>query len=211
MPSRAVNTDARARGFARAAVAALVFLFIPSLVCGQEMRTEAMFAQWRVSNQVDVDLFAGFLQAQSLSGVIELHQLLRSASSWQQCNTEPFAIPPKEQWAEVVSVLRLVKELVARGSLGRFEVHSAYRNAELNQCAGGVPGSAHLRTFAVDLVPLEGNDPSALLCRFWSEHGRSWNMGLSRYSSGRIHIDTSGYRTWGSDHTGKSAYCTSAP
>ena len=189
---------------------ALVFLFMPLLVCGQETRTEAMFAQWRVSNQVDVDLFAGFLQAQSLSGVIELHQLLRSASSWQQCNTEPFAIPPKEQWAEVVSVLRLVKELVTRGSLGRFEVHSAYRNAELNKCAGGVAGSTHLRTFAVDLVPLEGNDPSALLCRFWSEHGREWNMGLSRYPSGRIHIDTSGYRSWGSDHTGKSTYCTSA-
>src|SRR6187549_2901626 len=173
-----------------------VLLFMPLLVCGRETRTEAMFTQWNAANRLAVDLFAGHLEAQSLSEVIELHQLLRSASSWQQCNTEPFAIPPKEQWAEVVSVLRLVKELVARGSLGRFEVHSAYRNAELNQCAGGVPGSAHLRTFAVDLVPLEGNDPSALLCRFWSEHGRSWNMGLSRYPSGRIHIDTSGYRTW---------------
>jgi hypothetical protein len=47
----------------------------------------------------DGDLFAGYLQTQSLSGVIELHQLLRSASSWQQCNASPFAIPPQEQWA----------------------------------------------------------------------------------------------------------------
>ena len=186
---------------------ALVFLFLPVLVCGQETRTEAMFAQWRVSNQADVDLFADYLQAQSLSGVIALHQLLRSASSWRQCNAEPFAVPPQEQWAEVVSVLRLVKELVTRGILGRFEVHSAYRNAELNECAGGAAGSAHLRTFAVDLVPLEGIDPSPLLCRFWSEHGRSWNMGLGRYPSGRIHIDTSGYRTWGADH---NARCTGA-
>jgi hypothetical protein len=187
-----------------------VLLFMPLLVCSQETRTEAMFTQWKGSNRLAVDLFAGHLHAQSLSEVIELHQLLRSASSWQQCSAEPFAVPPREQWAEVVSALRLVKELVTRGILGRFEVHSAYRNAELNECAGGAAGSAHLHTFAVDLVPLEGIDPAPLLCRFWSEHGRSWNMGLSRYPSGRIHIDTSGYRTWGADHTGKYAYCTSA-
>jgi len=187
-----------------------LLLSVPLLVCGQETRTEVMFTQWKASNQLTVDLFAGHLQSKSLSDVIELNQLLRSASSWQQCNAEPFAVPPQEQWAEVVTVLRLVKELVTRGILGRFEVHSAYRNAELNKCAGGAVGSAHLRTFAVDLVPLEGIDPSTLLCRFWSEHGRSWNMGLSRYPSGRIHIDTSGYRTWGSDHTGKYAYCASA-
>ena len=187
-----------------------LLLSVPLLVWGQETRTEVMFTQWKASNQLAVDSFAGYLQSQSLSDVIELNQLLRSASSWQQCNAEPFAVPPQEQWAEVVTVLRLVKELVTRGILGRFEVHSAYRNAELNKCAGGAVGSAHLRTFAVDLVPLEGIDPSTLLCRFWSEHGRSWNMGLSRYPSGRIHIDTSGYRTWGSDHTGKYAYCASA-
>ena len=186
----------------------LALLFMPLIVCGQETRTEAMFTQWKASNQSAVDLFAGHLQAQSVSEVIELHQLLRSASSWQQCNASPFAVPPREQWAEVVSVLRLVKELVTREILGRFEVHSAYRNAELNECAGGAAGSAHLRTFAVDLVPLEGIDPSPLLCRFWSEHGRSWNMGLGRYPSGRIHIDTSGHRTWGADH---NARCTGAP
>ena len=187
-----------------------VLLFVPLLVCGQETRTEAMFTQWKALNSLAVDSFAGYLQAQDLSDVIALHQLLRSASSWQECNAEPFAVPPQEQWAEVVTVLRLVKDLVARGILGRFEVHSAYRNAELNQCASGAAGSAHLHTFAVDLVPLEDIDPSSLLCRFWSEHGRTWNMGLGRYQSGRIHIDTSGYRTWGSDHAGKYAYCTSA-
>lgn len=187
-----------------------VFLSMPLLACGQETRTEAMFTQWRASNQLTVDTFAGHLETQSLSDVIELHQVLRSASSWQQCNAEPFAVPPQEQWAEVVTVLRLLKELLTRRILGRFEVHSAYRNAALNKCAGGAEGSAHLRTFAVDLVPREGVDPSPLLCRFWREHGRSWNMGLSRYQSGRIHIDTSGYRTWGSYTTGKHAYCTSA-
>ena len=185
-------------------------LFMPLLVCGQETRTEAMFAQWKDSNRLAVESFAAHLQAQSVSEVIELHQVLRSASSWQQCNAEPFAVPPREQWAEVVSALRLVKELVTRGILGRFEVHSAYRNADLNECAGGVAGSAHLRAFAVDLLPLEGIDPSPSLCTFWSEHGRSWNMGLSRYPSGRIHIDASGYRTWGADHTGKYAYCAGA-
>ena len=187
-----------------------IFLSMPLLACGQETRTEAMFTQWKASNPLAVDAFAGHLQAQDLSDVIALHQLLRSASSWQECNAEPFAVPPQEQWAEVVTVLRLVKDLVTRGILGRFEVHSAYRNAELNECAGGAAGSAHLHTFAVDITPLEGIDPSSLLCRFWSEQGRTWNMGLGSYESGRIHIETSGYRTGGTDPTGQYAYCASA-
>jgi hypothetical protein len=33
-------------------------------------------------------------------------------------------------------------------------------------------------------------------------------MGLSRYPSGRVHIDTAGFRTWGVDQTGKSTACS---
>ena len=192
----------------RRAFGVLLLVMMPLLAFGQEKRTEAMFALWKASNQPAVDAFAAHLGAQSLSEVIALHQLLRSASDWQECKAEPFAVPPREQWGEVDSVLRLVKELVARGILGRFEVQSAYRDAQLNRCARGAEGSAHLRTFAVDLVPLDGADPAPLLCKFWREHGGAWHMGLSRYPSGRIHIDAAGYRTWGADHTGKQAYCT---
>ena len=36
---------------------------------------------------------------------------------------------------------------------------------------------------------------------FWRAQGKGWNMGLSRYPSGRIHVDRTGWRTWGEDYT----------
>ncbi len=42
--------------------------------------------------------------------------------------------------------------------------------------------------------------PNSSLCQFWAQHGQSfkyWGLGL--YSTGQIHIDTQGYRTWGPD------------
>ena len=35
-------------------------------------------------------------------------------------------------------------------------------------------------------------------------------MGMSLYPSGRVHIDTSGWRTWGADHSRGSAFCAPA-
>jgi hypothetical protein len=32
-------------------------------------------------------------------------------------------------------------------------------------------------------------------------------MGVSRYPSGRVHIDRHGYRTWGATHKRASSYC----
>ncbi len=60
---------------------------------------------------------------------------------------------------------------------------------------------------ALDVTPLEGDDPTPRLCQFWREQGRGWQMGFSRYPSGRLHIDTAGYSSWGAAHTGRSAVC----
>ena len=82
---------------------------------------------------------------------------------------------------------------------------SAYRDPRLNRCAGGAPGSSHQR-FAVDIAPLKKQDADRL-CEFWRKEGQGWDMGVSRYPSGRVHIDRNGYRTWGASHKRGSSYC----
>ncbi|HEY4079803.1 MAG TPA: hypothetical protein VGM81_03835 [Burkholderiaceae bacterium] len=192
---------------------ALIALLVTSTqaLADEDIRNAEMFASWRAANEPAVTEFAKHLDSAGLAGQVEFLELLRSASDWQRCEAAPFAVPPAAQWPDVDSVLTLVRELRRIGVLGKFEVHSAYRNGALNQCADGAPKSAHFRSFAIDLSPRDGIDPGPALCKFWQEQGRDWKMGLSRYPSGRIHIDTSGYRTWGADHTGKTAFCSVVP
>ncbi|MBV8501465.1 MAG: DUF882 domain-containing protein [Paucibacter sp.] len=171
-----------------------------------DIRTPAAFAQWRGQHEAEVAAYESFLKAEDLQGLVPMHELLRSASDWQKCEAQPFAVPPQAQWKDVASVLRLVKTLKADDMLGPFEMHSGYRNPELNQCAGGAARSAHLRAFAMDITPV---DAATLpkLCAFWREQGPALSMGLGQYPSGRIHIDTLGHRTWGRDGSFKTSPC----
>jgi hypothetical protein len=163
---------------------------------------------WRFWHQGDVEDFTQYLESQGLSEVLPISGSLRSASSWEACNAEPFAVPPRQQWEAVASVLRLLQHLESSGVLsGHIMVYSGYRNPALNACAGGAAGSAHTRSFALDIRVIGPVDQAKALCDFWRTKGKEWNMGFSVYPSGRIHIDTAGYRTWGYDHTGKSAVC----
>jgi hypothetical protein len=164
-----------------------------------------LFTHWRSSRSADVDAFEEFLVREQVAAVVPTYQLLRSASMWKECHAEPFELPPGEQWPRVRDLLVLLRELRTRGVLPSFEVVSAYRDPRLNRCAGGAPGSAHQR-FAVDIAPLSPEE-GARLCRFWREQGKAWNMGVSRYPSGRIHVDRDGYRTWGASHRRSSSYC----
>lgn len=171
-----------------------------------EARTDQLFHQWRSGREAQVQAFEAFLHSEKLGDVIPLAQLLRTASDWQRCNAEPFEVPPPSNWPDAGATLRLVAELKRRQLLPPFEVHSAYRNPALNECAQGAAHSAHKTHFALDIVTV--GDQSAWmaeLCRFWRTEGQPWNMGLSRYASGRIHIDTKRYRTWG--NIGKTPLC----
>lgn len=164
-----------------------------------------MFAQW--AGDHENRRFREMLVDARLYGVVPIHQLLRSASDWRLCKASPFAVPPASHWPAVRSTLALIKTLDQQGILRQFEVVSAYRDPRLNACAGGAPSSAHMRAFAVDLLLPPWADPNPL-CRFWQQHGQAWNMGLGRYPSGRIHIDTAGYRTWGADGGAGSSFCS---
>ncbi|MHA6163536.1 D-Ala-D-Ala carboxypeptidase family metallohydrolase [Pseudomonas sichuanensis] len=164
-----------------------------------------MFAQW--AGDHENRRFREMLVDARLYGVVPIHQLLRSASDWRQCRASPFAVPPASHWPAVRSTLSLIKTLDEQGILRQFEVVSAYRDPSLNACAGGAPSSAHMRAFAVDLLLPAWADPNPL-CSFWQQHGQAWSMGLGRYPSGRIHIDTAGYRTWGGDGGAGSSFCS---
>ncbi|HGY9624486.1 TPA: peptidase M15 [Pseudomonas putida] len=164
-----------------------------------------MFAQWAGDHPTRA--FRQMLVDARLYGVVPIHQLLRSASDWRLCGASPFAVPPATQWPQVRATLMLLKTLDEQGILRQFEVVSAYRDPRLNACAGGAVGSAHTRAFAVDVLLPAWADPNPL-CRFWQQHGQAWNMGLGRYPSGRIHLDTAGYRTWGGDGRSGSSFCT---
>lgn len=183
---------------------------LASLLIGQgavqaDERDVWMFAQW--AGDHENRKFREMLVDARLYGVVPIHQLLRSASDWRLCKASPFAVPPASHWPAVRSTLALIKTLDEQGALRQFEVVSAYRDPRLNACAGGASSSAHMRAFAVDLLLPPWADPNPL-CQFWQQHGQAWNMGLGRYPSGRIHIDTAGYRTWGGDGSAGSSFCS---
>ncbi|MEJ8836602.1 D-Ala-D-Ala carboxypeptidase family metallohydrolase [Ramlibacter sp. AN1133] len=168
-------------------------------------RDNVLFSLWRARHGEEVDTFGAYLVNEHLADVVPMYQLLRSASMWKECHAEPFEVPPPSEWENVRDVLILLRDLRQRGVLPNVEVVSAYRDPRLNRCAGGAPGSSHQK-FAVDIAPLPPA-VGASLCRFWREEGKQWNMGVSRYPTGRIHIDRTGYRTWGASHKRASSYC----
>jgi uncharacterized protein YcbK (DUF882 family) len=107
--------------------------------------------------------------------------------------------------------LQLVAELRATGVLSGERVASAWRSRELNDCEGGSSRSRHLENNALDFDVAGGADVVAL-CGFWRRHGVRHRFGLGFYSPTAIHVDTSGFRTWGHDrHRGTSLCERNAP
>jgi hypothetical protein len=191
-------------------VLALLLLLIATALpaAAAEEDDGAMWDAWLKANAASVAAFEDELAASGLNGVVPTRQLLRTATDWKRCGQPRFEIPPRAHWPEVKQVLRLVAELRKRKILVEFEGASGYRNPTLNRCAGGAPGSSHTRSFALDIIPTgaAGADEERL-CAFWRSEGKDWHMGMSKYRSGRIHLDTSGWRSWGGDHTSRSAFC----
>lgn len=188
----------------RGVQAGLLLTLLTGASAHADERDVYMFAQWAGDHETRA--FREMLVDARLYGVVPIAQLLRSASDWRLCSAQPFAVAPAPQWPAVRSTLQLLKTLGDKGILKRYEVVSAYRDPRLNRCAGGAIGSAHTRAFAVDVLLPSWADPTPL-CQFWQTEGKAWNMGLGRYPSGRIHIDTAGFRTWGGDFSSGSSFC----
>lgn len=165
------------------------------------------FNYWVASSrtrQDEVAAYQRYLQSQ-LGNVPPIDQLVVSARSADKCGYEPYEVPPRHLWENLVPTLRLVNHLKQQGLLPYTTIiRSVYRNPDLNRCAGGANESKHMSNGAVDVwIPEYEWDKWALnntvtnLCYFWQGQGQSYNMGLGLYSTGAIHIDTLGWRKWG--------------
>jgi peptidase M15-like protein len=153
--------------------------------------------------------YEAHLRASGLDRIIPIPELLRSGRRWKQCNADEFGLPPREYWSEIEPTLELVAELRAAKILADAHVASAWRNKAFNRCEGGSAHSRHLANNALDFdLGGDGADVDAL-CAYWRTHGAALHFGLGFYAPNRIHVDTSGFRTWGRDHHRGSSQCVS--
>ncbi|WP_242108596.1 D-Ala-D-Ala carboxypeptidase family metallohydrolase [Luteimonas aquatica] len=166
------------------------------------------YARWRESDAAAAtDDYLAYLRQAGVADVLPPAQLLRSGRAWWRCGASEFAVPPRAAWPRMIPTLRLVRALRQQGLLDGAEVGSAYRGATLNRCEGGSTRSQHLRNAALDFdLPA---DPSriARLCAHWRKAGASSGFGLGLYDNRHVHVDSAGYRTWGSDYRRRSSPC----
>jgi hypothetical protein len=156
-----------------------------------------------------VQAFEQYLRRQGVGGVLPLSQLLLNASSWRACNVAPYSLAPAALWPNVVPTLRFIRARIVP-ALGPVAAISGYRDPELNKCSGGAPKSAHALYFALDLTPLRFKDRDkmiALVCKLHARFGPAAHAGLGFYQGMRFHIDTNGFRRWGSDYHTATSPC----
>jgi uncharacterized protein YcbK (DUF882 family) len=170
-------------------------------------RPQARYERWHRAHAADIGAYHRFLHANGVADVVPMPQLLRTVRDWRRCGEE-FAVPPRTTWHAIVPTLRLLAALRRQGLLsGGTRVASAWRSPEMNACAGGAPRSRHLDNGAIDLDWNAPPDGLAKLCAAWGSTGGTYAWGLGFYTRERIHLDTGGYRTWGSDHHSRTSLC----
>jgi hypothetical protein len=164
---------------------------------------------FRPARAAEVNAFSSFLTDHGVGGVFPVHQILRSESSWRRCSGEPFAMPPRDLWPNIVETLKFIRNRVIPET-GPLEVVSGYRMPDANRCAGGASQSAHVGFWALDMVPatrIDRDEMIARLCAVHARHGPAANVGLGFYGGMRFHVDTRRFRRWGADRSGGSSPC----
>jgi hypothetical protein len=173
---------------------------------------EDRYRHWLAQPEAtDAASYRAYLRGHGLDGVIPAPALLRSARDWRRCGVSEFAVAPREQWPHILPTLRVVRRLQADGLLDAGLMASGYRDAALNRCAGGSSRSRHVSNNALDFDLPASPDNIRRLCGYWRRQGPALKLGLGFYTQTRIHLDTSGFRTWGSDHTWRTSLCTGKP
>ena len=161
-------------------------------------------------NRAQLAAFEDRLEAEGVDDVVPVWQLVRTSSSWRQCGAEPFEVAPADKWDNIVTTLKFVRDKV-EPAIGKVEALSAYRNERLNACSAGAPKSAHRQFFALDLTPASADVSRDRMirgiCAAHARGGSVYRAGLGFYSGRRFHVDSNGYRKWGSNGRGASSPC----
>jgi hypothetical protein len=82
---------------------ALIFTLASSTCHAQDGRSREKFDMWRTSQKISTEAFETYLSKEGIGNLVPLHELLRTASSWEQCKEQPFALPPEKNWPYVKS------------------------------------------------------------------------------------------------------------
>lgn len=186
-----------------------ILLLLPLLLAGcAKSPTPDRYLQWSTTPQAaDVAQYQKFLDSKGLGEVVPMRSLLRSARPWRECKASEFAVPPRALWPNLLPTLRALEDLRSAGLVDSNRVASAYRDAALNRCAGGAARSRHVQNNALDFDLPASPANVTRLCEYWRSKGPALKLGLGFYTDTKIHLDTSGFRTWGSDHSRRTSLC----
>jgi len=171
------------------------------ITAGQD---EPGYRSWYLADPnraIQVKAFNDYLESAEVGGIVPTWQLLRTATAWKECGSQPFEVPPSSEWPHVIQTLRYIRDYVIP-TVGPVEPVSVYRNPILNQCAGGAPESAHKEYSAIDMVPLKPITREVLiksLCDVHTLHGEPYGAGLGFYAFLRFHVDSTKFRRWNMD------------
>ena len=177
--------------------------------CGRSGDPEQRFQSWLATPQAArVADYRDHLRRAGVADVLPMESLLHSGRRWRRCGAAEFIVPPESDWPNIVPTISAARQLQSLGFLDGARVASAYRDPGFNHCEGGSSRSRHLTNNALDF-DLARADPGDMkrLCAWWRQQGAELRLGLGFYDADKIHIDTSGFRTWGYDYTRKTSLC----
>ena len=197
---------------------------VPNIETAASEAQPAIFRYWltrEAGRAAKFEEFQRFLAREKVDGILPTWSILWVDRSFtgRKCPSEPFILPPREQWPKLVPTLKVIRDQV-RPAIGEVEVVSGYRTPTFNACIGGASRSAHLKFGALDLIPVTPvtvpHEPYKSLCRIWRSTPPSLGVGLGAYydptytgpqGRQRFHIDTFGKRTWGFGYGSKTSFC----
>jgi hypothetical protein len=194
-----------------AALLALASLPAPAQTVA-EGQARADYLAWLARDpgaRAQVLSFKTFLEMKDIQDVVPTWQLVRTASMWRDCAGPRFEVAPVAEWEHIAETLAYVKNHV-EPVIGDVQAVSGYRNETLNACSGGARASAHRHFYALDLVPVkEVERPQMIrsLCAIHGFRGQEYDVGLGFYNGNRFHVDSKGFRRWGSNGSGATSPC----